>query len=236
MKKKINWVKTINIFVICSLILAIPIIILCMIFAPAEINPTLPFDRIKSDYVLMFFQCILGILAMLLPKFLKEKISLTMPAGMMLLYTIFLYCAIYLGEYRNFYHIIPHWDTILHTFSGGMLGAVAFSFVTILNKTEKVPVNLTPSFVAIFAFCFAVTLGVIWEFYEFAADAVLKTNMQKFALASGELLVGRDALSDTVKDLIVDSIGALVISVIGYISLKYKKGWDEKLLLRIKHN
>lgn len=236
MKKKINWVRGLNIFVTCSLIAAIPIIIICMIFAPTQIDPNLPFDRIKSDYVLMFLQCIVGILAMILPRFLKEKINLTIPSAMMLLYTIFLYCAIYLGEVRSFYYNFPHWDTILHTFSGGMLGAVGFSFVTILNKTEKVPLSLSPAFVAMFAFCFAVTLGVIWEFYEFAADAILKTNMQKFALASGEPLVGRAALADTIKDLIVDSIGAFVMSIIGYISLKYKKGWVEKLLLKIKHD
>jgi len=232
MKKKINWVRVINIFVIISLIASIPLVAIMMIFAPSEPDPNLPFKRLKTDYILMFLQCIVGILAMLLPKFLHERISIRVPAGMMLLYAIFLYCSIYLGEVRSFYYHIPHWDTILHTFSGGMLGALGFSLITILNGTEKVPVNLSPIFVVIFAFCFAVTLGAIWEFYEFAADGVLGTNMQKFALESGEQLVGRNAVSDTMKDLIVDSIGAFVAAVIGYISLKYKKGWVESFLLK----
>ena len=232
MKKKINWVRVINIFVMISLIASIPLVAIMMILAPSQPDPNLPFKRLKTDYILMFLQCIVGILAMLLPKFLHERISIRVPAGMMLLYAIFLYCSIYLGEVRSFYYHIPHWDTILHTFSGGMLGALGFSLITILNGTEKVPVNLSPIFVVIFAFCFAVTLGAIWEFYEFTADGVLGTNMQKFALESGEQLVGRNAVSDTMKDLIVDSIGAFVAAVIGYISLKYKKGWVESFLLK----
>lgn len=79
---------------------------------------------------------------------------------MMFLYTIFLYCAIYLGEVKSFYYEVPHWDTILHTFSGAMLGALGFLFVTLLNKNEKVQMNLSPLFVVDFSFCFAVTLGV----------------------------------------------------------------------------
>ena len=232
MKKKINWLKVINVFVMVSLITAIPLVAIMMILAPSEPDPTLPFKRLKTDYILMFLQCIVGILAMLLPKFLHERISIRVPAGMMLMYAIFLYCSIYLGEVRSFYYHIPYWDTILHTFSGGMLGTLGFSLITILNGTEKVPVNLSPVFVCIFTFCFAVTLGAIWEFYEFAADSILGTNMQKFALESGERLIGRDALMDTMKDLIVDSIGAFVAAGIGYISLKYKKGWIESFLLK----
>ena len=152
---------------------------------------------------------------------------------MLILYTIFLYCAIYLGEVKSFYYNVPHWDTILHTFSGAMLGALGFSFVTLLNKTEEVPMNLSPLFVVIFSFCFAVTLGVVWEIYEFTFDGVLGLNMQKFALESGEALIGRAALVDTMKDLIVDALGAFIMSIIGYISLKYKKGWIEKLQVKI---
>ena len=103
--------------------------------------------------------------------------------------------------------------------------------INFLNKTDRVPMNLSPAFVAFFTLCFAVFLGAVWEIYEFTADSILHTNMQKFALEDGTALVGRDALWDTMKDIIVDTVGALVMSVIGYISLKYKKGWVEKLLL-----
>lgn len=233
-KRKINWQKGISIFVLCTLIIAAVSTVIIMSFAPSEPDPSQPHTRLRSDYVLMLLQCIVGIFAMLLPSILKKRMKLEIPSNMMLLFTIFLYCAIYLGEVKSFYYQVPHWDTILHTFSGAMLGALGFSFVTFLNKTERVPLNLSPLFVAAFAFCFAVTLGVIWEIYEFTADGALATNMQKFALESGQPLTGRAALTDTMKDLIVDMIGAFVMSAIGYISLKYKKGWVEKLLLKIR--
>ena len=102
----------------------------------------------------------------------------------------------------------------------------------LLNKAKEIPVTLTPIFVAFFAFCFAVTLGALWEIYEFTFDGILGLNMQKFALEDGTQLIGRLALTDTMKDLIVDCIGAFVMSLIGYISLKYKKGWVENLLIR----
>ncbi|MEF9959421.1 MAG: hypothetical protein RR448_06790 [Niameybacter sp.] len=232
--KKINWKKVINYFVMLSLIFSIVYIVIAMTLAPSELDPTRPFVRLKSEYVLMLLQCIVGVFAMLLPGMLKKKINLEIPSSMMLLYTLFLYCAIYLGEVRSFYYTVPHWDTILHTFSGAMLGALGFSFINFLNKTEKVPINLSPLFVVVFAFCFAITMGVVWEFYEFFADGLLRTNMQKFAFENGEQLIGRMALMDTMKDLIVDAVGAVVISIIGYISLKYQKGWVENLLLVIR--
>ena len=232
-KRKINWQKILNYFVMLSLISTIVYLIYAIAKAPTIMNPNEPFVRIKSDYVLMLTQCILGVVAMLLPGMLKHRLRIDIPSNMLILYTIFLYCAIYLGEVKSFYYNVPHWDTILHTFSGAMLGALGFSFVTLLNKTEEVPMNLSPLFVAIFSFCFAVTLGVVWEIYEFTFDGVLGLNMQKFALESGEALIGRAALVDTMKDLIVDALGAFIMSIIGYISLKYKKGWIEKLQVKI---
>ncbi|EKY25825.1 hypothetical protein [Clostridium celatum] len=232
-KRKINWQKILNYFVMLSLISTIVYLIYAIAKAPTIMNPNEPFVRIKSDYVLMLTQCILGVVAMLLPGMLKHRLRIDIPSNMLILYTIFLYCAIYLGEVKSFYYNVPHWDTILHTFSGAMLGALGFSFVTLLNKTEEVPMNLSPLFVVIFSFCFAVTLGVVWEIYEFTFDGVLGLNMQKFALESGEALIGRAALVDTMKDLIVDALGAFIMSIIGYISLKYKKGWIEKLQVKI---
>ncbi len=233
-RRRINWEKIVSYFVLITLLISIVFIIIAMILAPVSNDGNLPYERIKSDYVLMLLQCILGVIAMFLPSFLLKKLKIQIPSYMLLFYVIFLYSAIYLGEVRSFYYNVPHWDTILHTFSGVMLGALGFSFVTILNRTESIPLNLSPLFVAVFSFCFAVTLGVIWEVYEFSADGLINTNMQKFALESGENLIGRNALADTMKDLIVDSIGAFVMSAIGYISLKYKKGWVEKLQLAIK--
>lgn len=230
--KKINWQRLISLFVMLSLVASTIFLVIGIILAPVlGGNTNGMYDRPKSEYVLMLVQCILGVIAMIMPNILSKKFKLQIPSNMLFLYTLFLYGAIYLGEVKSFYYSVPHWDTILHTFSGAMLGALGFSFVSLLNKEEKIPVQLSPIFVALCAFCFAVTLGVLWEVYEFTFDGLLGLNMQKFALEGGGELIGRAALVDTMKDLIVDIIGAFAMSFIGYISLKYKKGWIEKLLV-----
>ena len=116
---------------------------------------------------------------------------------------------------------------------GAMLGALGFSFINILNNENTAYMHLSPIFVAIFSFCFAVTLGALWEIYEFSFDGLLGLNMQKFALENHVALVGREALKDTMKDIIVDCLGAFTVSLIGYISLRYKKGWYENFLIKI---
>ena len=181
--------------------------------------------RVKGDYVLMLLQCIVGVFAIALLRFLKRKVRLDIPSVMLVMYAVFLFCAIFLGEVRSFYYHVPYWDTLLHTFSGAALGALGFSIISLLNDSRSSLVSLSPAFVALFAFCFAVTLGAIWEIYEFAADYLFGTNMQKYALETGEALVGQAALFDTMKDVIVDTIGAGTISLIGYLSLKYQKDW-----------
>jgi uncharacterized membrane protein YjdF len=170
---------------------------------------------------------------MFLPGVLQRKLNITIPSGMLLAYAIFLYCAVYLGEVHYFYYRIPHWDTMLHTFSGFALGAVGLSIVGLLNKSKSVPISLSPAFVAIFAFCFAVTIGTVWEIYEFTVDSIANLNMQKYMLENGQALVGQAALADTMKDIIVDSRGALVISIVGYVSMKQKSGWLERIQIRV---
>lgn len=177
-----------------------------------------PGERCRSDYVLMLLQCCLGLAVMFLPNMLEKKWTWPITDAMYILYFLFLYCAIYLGEVRNFFYVVPHWDTWLHTFSGGMLGALGFIVVDRLNRVEGVPVRLSPGFVCLFALCFAVTVGVFWEIYEFTFDGLLGLNMQKFRLENGTQLVGRAALQDTMKDLIVDVAGAAVSVLLGYLS------------------
>lgn len=234
MKNKLTISRITSYILLATLILAIIYSVVSIIISPSTLEEGSEFTHVKADYVLMLLQCILGVAAMFLPSILTHKFNLIIPSYMMVLYTVFLYCAIYLGEVRNFFYLIPKWDLILHTFSGAMLGALGFSVINILNKTERIPVNLSPLFVAVFTFCFAVSLGAIWEIYEFAIDGLFKQNMQKFAYESGELMVGREALADTMWDLIVDSCGAFVMASIGYISLKFQKGWVEKFQLKSK--
>ena len=233
-KKKRDWKSIIGITVLISFIAPIAFIIYKIIVSPTTNVEQIEGVRVKTDYILMLTQFVLCVISFFLPNMLSKKLKIVIPTNMYIVYVLFLWGAVFLGEVRNFYYRVPHWDTILHTCSGAMLGALGFSFINILNKHEKVHVELAPIFVAIFAFAFAVSLGVIWEIYEFTFDGILGLNMQKFALENGTQLVGRAALADTMEDLIVDCIGAFTMSTIGYISLKYKKGWIEKLLIKIK--
>lgn len=175
--------------------------------------------RTRSDYVLMLIQCLLGLVVMALPSLAARRWRLELPTLIHVMYYAFLYCAIFLGEVFSFYYLIPHWDTILHSFSGAMLAALGFILVDFLNRDEHVHVSLSPAFVALFAFCFALAAGGVWEIYEYVADGALGLNMQKFIDADGAVLAGRHALQDTMDDIIVDAVSAAVMSVIGYVSL-----------------
>lgn len=222
-ERVVNWKKHTGNFLFITLLLSIIYIIVKITIAPAEAASADSFTKVKSDYVLMLIQCLLGLVVMMIPSMIERRWSIDIPDRMEILFYIFLYLAIYLGEVRNFYYLIPHWDTILHAFSGGMLGALGFSLVNILNKSDRLQFDLSPFFVALFAFCFALAAGGVWEIYEYAMDGILTLNMQKFALADGTQLVGHMALSDTMYDLMVDAISALVISAIGYQSIKKPK-------------
>ncbi|AFL98975.1 hypothetical protein Desde_0515 [Desulfitobacterium dehalogenans ATCC 51507] len=229
MLKKLFNQKTLFGFIFFTMVLSTLFVTVKIFQAPTVADQGELSARVKGDYTLMLLQCIFGTLALLLPSFIAKRFKIVIPSGMIVAYAVFLYCAIYLGEVRSFYYKVPHWDTILHTFSGAMLGALGLTLISFLNNTDRIPVYLSPLFVAIFTFCFAVALGVVWEIYEFTIDSLFLTNMQKYALENGTPLIGQAALADTMKDLIVDCIGALAFSVFGYISLKSKKGWLERL-------
>lgn len=226
--KKANWENITFWFVFATLVASTIFSLINVILSPSGVNQNNQYQLLKSDYVLMLIQCILGIVIMFLPSMLERKLKINVPSFMNIVFVIFLYAAIYLGEVRSFYYYIPHWDTVLHTFSGAMIGALGFSLVNLLNDSHKVQINLSPLFVAVFAFSFALALGALWEVYEFSFDGLLGLNMQKFAYQDGSPRVGRNALQDTMKDLIVDALGALGTSIMGYISLKFKKGWLDK--------
>lgn len=232
--KKRDWKSIISIFVLICFIAPIGYTIYKIIVSPVKNVDNIEGLRVKADYYVMLFQCIIGVTGFFLPNIISKRAKIIIPSNMYIAYILFLYGCIFLGEIRNYYYKIPNWDTILHTFSGAMLGIVGFSFVNIINKNEKVHVELSPVFVVIFAFCFAVALGVIWEICEFTVDDVMGSNMQKFAMEDGTAILGREALKDTMEDLIVDTMGAFVMSIIGYISIKYKKGWIDRFLINRK--
>jgi uncharacterized membrane protein YjdF len=176
--------------------------------------------RTAADYSFMIGECIIGLALMFLPSVVAKKLTFQIPFSLYVVYVVFLYCAIYLGEVWSFFYKFKYWDVMLHGFSGTALGALGFSIVAFLNKDERVRMKLSPFFVAFFAFCFGLACGALWEICEFSIDGIFGVNMQKFALEDGTKLVGRAALMDTMKDLIVDTCGVLIATVAGYLTIR----------------
>ena len=177
---------------------------------------------------MILIQCCLGLLVTALPSILERKFSLAIPNSMSIAYYIFLFCAVYLGEVHNFYYLIPYWDNILHCFSGAMLGALGFTLVKILNDSDRVHVVLSPVFICLFAFCFALAAGAVWEIYEFTGDTIFSLNMQKYRLEDGTMLAGSEALEDTMHDLIIDAVGALSVVIVGFAKEFFRKNKAKK--------
>lgn len=172
----------------------------------------------RSDYLLMLVQCLLGLVVMLLPSILTHRFRIPIPSRMSILYYIFLYCGIVLGEVFRFYFVFPDWDNFLHFFSGGMLAAVGFMLVDCLNRDEHIRFSLSPAFVSIFAFCFALAAGAIWEIHEYNCDVIMGLNMQKHTDEFGMPLVGRYALDNTMQDIKSDAQAAFLVAALGYLT------------------
>ena len=230
MKKKNRLGRILYFWVNLSFLVPIVYLILRLIFGGGSSNEA--GYHSDSDYLLMLMQCILGLVTIHLPSILERRLRFELPGLLYGFYIVFLYCAIFLGEVRSFYYLFPRWDSILHFFSSMMTGFFGLMVATILNRDRHVSMNLSPLFVCLFAFCFSVTIGSLWEIYEFLGDGLFGLNMQKFMTAQGELLVGHDALRDTMKDIIVDVLGALLASVIGMISIRRGTRWYIPTLTR----
>lgn len=184
-------------------------------------------SQLRAEYILMIVQAILGIIAINIPSFLMKRYSFDVPQSILILYTVFLFCSIYLGEIKRFYSHIDLWDDILHCFSSVMTGLFGFMLVYIFNRSRdsRIAEKLSPIFLALFAFCFAVAIGAIWEIYEFSLDHLFELNMQKYRHSNGEELVGHSAVTDTMTDIIIDTAGAFLATAVGYFSIKRKQGW-----------
>lgn len=202
--------------------------------------------------------CLLSLLLLFAPFFIQNKFEITLPDGLEIAIYLFIFSAEILGEINNFYGIIPHWDTMLHTINGFLATAVGFSLIELLNKNSK-KFNLSPIYLCIVAFCFSMTIGVLWEFFEYGADKIFNLDMQKDTIVEtissvsinpdgenkaiilknigktviydndgntmqiidgGYLDIG---INDTMKDLFVNFIGAVVFCLFGYYALTHNK-------------
>ena len=186
------------------------------------------------------------------PKIIDKKLGVFIPVGLETVILLFIFAAEILGEINAFYVKIPIWDTILHTLNGFLMAAVGFSLIDIFNRSERFTFKLSPFFVAFTAFCFSMTVGVVWEFFEFGMDMLFHTDMQKdwvvdavhsvmlneagenvpihvpvesVVINGEEWMLGGYldiGLIDTMKDMLVNFAGAVVFSAIGIYYLKHR--------------
>ena len=199
-----------------------------------------------GSYESAFF-CALALLLLYVPSWIQVKLRIELPPALEITILCFIFAAEILGEVNAFYVVVPNWDTMLHTLNGFLAAAVGLSMVILLNDNEKVVFDLSPFFLALLAFCFSMTIGVLWEFFEFFMDSFFGMDMQKDTVVhaihsvtldptrtnqvvtiSGitDTAVNGESLGlggyldigiiDTMKDLFVNFLGALVFSVSGY--------------------
>lgn len=202
--------------------------------------------------------CGLSLFLMILPSIVSRRLKVVLPSTLEIIILLFIFAAEILGEINSFYMRVPHWDTMLHTINGFLCAAIGFCLVDMMNREERFSFKLSPLYLAIVSFCFSMTVGVIWEFFEFGADQLMGLDMQKDAVIhaidsvmldptrtntvihirdivdtivvhsdgtqealnlGGYLDVG---IIDTMKDLLVNFVGALVFSFIGFFYVKHK--------------
>lgn len=198
------------------------------------------------------FVCLLTLLLLLVPSFVQLTFKVELPIFLEILILVFIYAAEILGEIDNYYFSIPYWDTILHTINGFVCAAVGFSMVSLLNKSEKIQFFVSPLFLAIVSFTFSMTIGVLWEFFEFSMDQLFAMDTQKDTLITSIHSAGVDeilppfeendihevtvngkvisdqgyidiGLIDTMEDLFVNFVGAATFSLFSYFYARNKE-------------
>lgn len=161
----------------------------------------------------------------------SNRLAVQIPSEFQVVALLFAFSALFLGEVHSYYDKIWWWDIALHASSGLLMGILGFLLVYVLNASEKIAFSMTPRFVAFFAFMFAVAVGALWEIFEFAMDSVFGTRMQK------AMLDDPSGLTDTMWDMIVNTIGAAFISTFGWWYMKRDRrsfidSWIQKFIQR----
>ena len=175
------------------------------------------------DHILL---CILTLLLISMPSILEMVLKIKLPTTMEVIILCFVFAAEILGEINHYYTLVNGWDTALHTINGFLCAAVGFVLVDMLNRSSQTKLSLSPLYLAITAFCFSMTVGVMWEFFEFAVDQIALKDMQKdfiltsFSSAELGILNGSDLV--TVKNVIntiITTADGQVICVGGYLDI-----------------
>ena len=202
------------------------------------------------------FLCVLILVLFFILSFIVRTVKIDVPDTLEVIILLFIFAAEILGEIRAYYIQYPYWDTMLHTLNGFLCAAIGFSLVDILNRSDRFTFSLSPVYLAVVAFCFSMTVGVLWEFFEWGMDNFFHLDMQKDTVVhtigtvmldptggnvpqhikgiTDVIVVTADGtqrslglggyldigINDTMKDLFVNFIGAVVFSVIGFFYVK----------------
>lgn len=211
----------------------------------------------RQEYQNVFF-CALSLILLIMPSIISRKLEIMLPSTLEIIILLFIFAAKILGEMNSFYVRVPHWDTMLHTINGFLCAAIGFALVDMLNRDDRFSFKLSPVYLAMVAFCFSMTVGVLWEFLEFSGDYLFGMDMQKDTVVNAIHTVNLDktmtntvvhvkdivdvivvhsdgskealglggyldvGIQDTMKDLFVNLIGAVVFSIIGFFFVKEK--------------
>ena len=154
------------------------------------------------------FVCVLVLFLFMLPFFIQKNFGICLPSTLEIIILLFIFAAEILGELQSYFIQYPYWDTMLHTTNGFLCAAVGFSLIDILNRDAKIKFTLSPVYVALAAFCFSMTIGVLWEFFEFGMDRLFHMDMQK------------DTIVHTISSVMLDSTNSNIpITIDGITSV-----------------
>ena len=213
---------------------------------------TLVSSILRGEYESAFI-CLLVLVLFMLPFFIQQNFGIELPSTLEIIILLFIFAAEILGELKCYFITFHHWDTMLHTTTGFLCAATGFALIDILNRNSRIKFQLSPIYVALVAFCFSMTVGVLWEFFEFGMDRLFQMDMQKDTVVNSITSVMLDptnsnipvtidgitsvqvngqelgfggyldiGLYDTMKDLFVNFIGAVVFSTIGYFYITHR--------------
>ncbi len=227
--KNCDWKTIIGGVLVVTLVLSIVYLLFKMIVSPIGATEIGSYQYLRNEYILALILGILGSIVIIIPSVIEKKLHFSITNYIILLFLLFLYCAIFLGEIKRLYVTIPQWDTVVHVFSSGIIGVLGFQLVNSLNVNIKVNIKLSPVFIALFAFCFSFTLGAIWEIFEYVFDGMFLLNMQKYMLEDGTQLMGHTALKNTMEDIMINGLGAIIVSIIGYATIRKKIKCQNKI-------
>ena len=191
----------------------------CFIFAPIYYLCT----SLGTDGFLLGILQRLGMIVLIfLPMIIERIFKIKFPAFFNISLYVFFIFAVFIGTFMDIYSVFRHWDTILHGFSAVLFGLLSMCLVCAWFKNRE---DISPVFLLIFAFCFSLAIEAVWEIYEYTVDAIIVGyNAQRY-IENGVELVGRAALYDTMKDIILGTIGALIAGIICAIWQKKNKNF-----------